>query len=190
MTNGNLWKLGMETQLLVIICPYLVFGPACVKNHKKEVGLKLGELKPLVSLNEISMSIIWIVYGFRDMGNIAEAGEHKHDIIYWAQPTQCMGYNVKHQVFFFLSSFFEFFISAIVGGLPLWVERWLLVDLKWFFHLIFHSCIFIAFIYWFAKPLKKSVLCSWKQLGLVRLKFFLSLHNGWFGVWLQLLQGL
>lgn len=41
MTNANLWKLAMETQLLVIICPYLVFGSALAKNCKKEVGFEI-----------------------------------------------------------------------------------------------------------------------------------------------------
>ena len=44
--------------------------------------MKLGELKPFENLNRISMSIIGIVYGFRDIGNIAETGEHKHKLIY------------------------------------------------------------------------------------------------------------
>lgn len=35
----------METQLLVIICPYLVFGSACVKNHKKEVGFEIRRIE-------------------------------------------------------------------------------------------------------------------------------------------------
>ena len=74
--------------------------------------MKLGEQKPLVSLNGIPISLPWIVYGLRNMGNVAEAGEHKHDIVY---SMHLVGYNTKHQPF--AAAVVEFFILAIVKGL-------------------------------------------------------------------------
>lgn len=48
------------------------------------------------------------------MGNVAEAGEHKHDIVY-SSSMHLVGYNTKHQPF--AAAVVEFFILAIVRGL-------------------------------------------------------------------------
>lgn len=60
------------------------------------------------------LSLPWIVYGLRNTGNVAEAGEHKHDIVY-SSSIHLLGYNAKHQPF--ATIVVEFFILAIVGGL-------------------------------------------------------------------------